>query len=395
MALIFAVDDDSQVRGLLKVLFEDQGHEVLPLESGKQCLDRLDENPSAVFLDMVMPEMDGMATLEAIKDIQKDLPVVMATSIDDTESAVNAMKLGAFDYIVKPFDETRLFAILEKALDQTTLAGQVRYLKDELNRVQGVNGIVGKSIALTKTLEKILKVGPSNAGVLLLGESGTGKELMARAIHDGSHFCKGLFVDINCAAIPENLQESELFGHKKGAFTGAIETRKGRLELADGGTLFLDEVAEMSLNTQAKLLRYLQGKCFERVGEEKKIFTSTRVIAATNKDLKKKTEEGTFREDLYYRLAVFPVTIPPLRERKEDIPGLAAHFIEKYKNEFDKEISSISPEAMDMLTKYYWPGNVRQLENVIYQAMIITDSLCIDVQSLSSDIKSEIERDNK
>jgi len=395
MALIFAVDDDPQVRGLLKVLFEDQGHEVLSLESGKQCLDRLDENPSAVFLDMVMPEMDGMATLEAIKDIQKDLPVVMATSIDDAESAVKAMKLGAFDYIVKPFDETRLFAILDKTLDQTNLAGQVRYLKDELNRVQGVGGIVGKSAALTRTLEKIQKVGASNAGVLLLGESGTGKELMARAIHEGSHFSKGLFVDINCGAIPENLQESEFFGHKKGAFTGAIDTRKGRLELADNGTLFLDEVAEMSLNTQAKLLRYLQEKSFERVGEEKKIFTSTRVIAATNKDLKKKIEEGTFREDLYYRLAVFPVVIPPLRERKEDIPGLVTHFLEKYKNEFDKEISSFTPQAMDVLTKYFWPGNVRQLENVIYQAMIITDLSCIDMQCLPDDIKSEIERDSK
>lgn len=395
MALIFAVDDDPQVRGLLKVLFEDQGHEVLPLESGKQCLDCLDENPSAVFLDMVMPEMDGMATLEAIKDIQKDLPVIMATSIDDTESAVKAMKLGAFDYIVKPFDETHLFAILDKALDQTNLAGQVRYLKDELNRVQGISGIVGKSLALTNTLEKIQKVGPSSAGVLLLGESGTGKELMARAIHEGSHFSKGLFVDINCGAIPENLQESELFGHKKGAFTGAIETRKGKLELADRGTLFLDEVAEMSINTQAKLLRYLQEKSFERVGEDKKIFTRTRVIAATNKDLKKKIEDGTFREDLYYRLAIFPVTIPPLRERREDIPGLVAHFIKKYKNEFDKKISSITPEAMDVLAKYLWPGNVRQLENVIYHAMIITDSFCIDLQSLPDDIKSEIERENK
>ena len=395
MALVFVVDDDPQVRGLLKVLFEDQGHDVLSLESGKQCLDRLDENPSAVFLDMVMPGMDGMATLQAIKDIQKDLPVVMATSIDDTESAVKAMRLGAFDYIVKPFDETRLFATLDKALDQTTLAGQVRYLKDELSRVQGVGGIVGKSAALTRTLEKIQKVGASNAAVLLLGESGTGKELMARAIHEGSKFSRGLFVDINCGAIPENLQESEFFGHKRGAFTGAIETRKGRLELADKGTLFLDEVAEMSLNTQAKLLRYLQEKSFERVGEEKKIFTSTRVIAATNKDLKKKIKEGTFREDLYYRLAVFPVTIPPLRERREDIPSLVAHFIEKYKKEFNKEISSITPQAIDVLIKYFWPGNVRQLENVIYQAMIITESICIDVKSLPDDIKIEIERDNK
>jgi transcriptional regulator with PAS, ATPase and Fis domain len=211
---------------------------------------------------------------------------------------------------------------------------------------------------------------------------------MARAIHEGSHFSKGLFVDINCGAIPENLQESELFGHRKGAFTGATETRKGRLELADEGTLFLDEVAEMALNTQAKLLRYLQEKSFERVGDGKKITTHTRVIAATNKDLTKNIEEGTFREDLYYRLAVFPVTIPPLRERKEDIPSLARHFIDKYKNEFDKEITSITQDAMDALVDNYWPGNVRQLENVIYRAMIITESGRIDTQSLPDDIKS-------
>ncbi|MBV51238.1 MAG: hypothetical protein CMH77_01840 [Nitrospinae bacterium] len=388
MALIFAVDDDPQVRGLLKVLFEDRGHEVVALEGGKQCLDRLDENPSAIFLDRVMPEMDGMATLEAIKATQKDLPVIMATSIDDAGSIVEAMKLGAFDYIVKPFDETRLFTILDKALAQNTLVGQVRYLQNELNKVQGISGIIGNSAALTQTLEKIRKVGASNAGVLLLGESGTGKELMARAIHEGSHFSKGLFVDINCGAIPENLQESELFGHRKGAFTGATETRKGRLELADEGTLFLDEVAEMALNTQVKLLRYLQEKSFERVGDGKKITTHTRVIAATNKDLTKNIEEGTFREDLYYRLAVFPVTIPPLRERKEDIPSLARHFIDKYKNEFDKEITSITQDAMDALVDNYWPGNVRQLENVIYRAMIITESGRIDTQSLPDDMKS-------
>ena len=221
-----------------------------------------------------------------------------------------------------------------------------------------------------------------------MGESGTGKELMARAIHEESNFSEGLFVDINCGAIPENLQESEFFGHRKGAFTGAIETRKGKLELAHRGTLFLDEVAEMSLNTQVKLLRYLQEKSFERVGEAKTIFTSTRVIAATNKDLKKNVKEGTFREDLYYRLAVFPVTIPPLRERREDIPGLVAHFVEKYKNEFDNEISSVTAEAMEMLTDYYWPGNVRQLENVVYHAMIIAESDCIHLQSLPDDIRT-------
>ena len=389
MALIFTVDDDPGVGGLIKVLFEDRGHEVLVFENGKQCLDRLDENPSVVFLDMVMPVMDGMETLKTIKNAKSDLPVIMVTGVDDAGSAVEAMKLGAFDYIVKPFDEPRLFSVLDKAIEQTALIGQVRYLQVELNRAKGIGGIVGTSPALTATLEKILKVGVSNAGVLLLGESGTGKDLMARAIHENSHFSQGLFVDINCGAIPENLQESELFGHTKGSFTGATETRKGKLELADGGTLFLDEVAEMSLNTQVKLLRYLQEKSFERVGGTKKIFTKTRVIAATNKDLDEMVKKGFFREDLYYRLAVFPITIPPLRERKDDISSLAIHFVTLYKKEFDKKISSITPEAMNALENYFWPGNVRELGNVIYQAMIMTGTNFIDIDSLPVNVKNK------
>ena len=389
MALIFTVDDDPGVGGLIKVLFEDRGHEVLVFENGKQCLDRLDENPSVVFLDMVMPVMDGMETLKTIKNAKSDLPVIMVTGVDDAGSAVEAMKLGAFDYIVKPFDEPRLFSVLDKAIEQTALIGQVRYLQVELNRAKGIGGIVGTSPALTATLEKILKVGVSNAGVLLLGESGTGKDLMARAIHENSHFSQGLFVDINCGAIPENLQESELFGHTKGSFTGATETRKGKLELADGGTLFLDEVAEMSLNTQVKLLRYLQEKSFERVGGTKKIFTKTRVIAATNKDLDAMVKKGSFREDLYYRLAVFPITIPPLRERKDDISSLAIHFVTLYKKEFDKEISSITPEAINVLENYFWPGNVRELGNVIYQAMIMTGTNFIDIDSLPVNVKNK------
>jgi DNA-binding NtrC family response regulator len=388
MSLIFTVDDDPDVRGLIKVLLEDRGHEVVALENGKHCLDRLDENPSVIFLDVVMPVMDGIATLKAIKKIKSELPVVMVTGSDDAESATKAMKLRAFDYIVKPFDELRLFSILDKALEQTTLVGQVSYLQGELSRVHGIKNIIGSSPALIQTLEKIKKVGASNAGVLLLGESGTGKELMARAIHENSRFSKGLFVDINCGAIPENLQESELFGHNKGSFTGATEARKGKLELANEGTLFLDEVAEMSLNTQVKLLRYLQEKNFERVGGAKKIFTSTRVIAATNKNLSEKIKDGSFREDLYFRLAVFPVTIPPLRERKEDIPSLADNFVNVHKIEFEKKIFSITPEAMNALVNYFWPGNVRELENVVYRSMIMSESGRIDIDILPENFKS-------
>ncbi len=389
--LLYVVDDDPGLRELIQVLLEEQGYRVLTFENGKVCLDHWEEDPSAILLDMVMPVLDGKETLKKIKEIHPDIPVIMVTSVQDVETVVGAMKLGAYDYLTKPFEETRLITSVEKALQQHSLTGRVKHLEREVKRLKGGNGILGNSKALKVLLDKVHKVESSKANVLILGESGTGKELLARAIHENSTYSKGAFVDINCGAIPETLQESELFGHKKGAFTGAVDSKVGKLELADGGTLFLDEVGEMDLNTQTKFLRFLQERYFERVGDHQKIKIDTRVLAATNRDLKKEVEQGNFREDLYYRIAVFPVTIPPLRERKEDIPLLCMHFLKKYKDDLNKDFQSIAPEALRHLTQYPWPGNIRQLENAIYQAMIISEPPVIDVPSLPEDILDQAE----
>ncbi len=380
--LLFTVDDDPNQRRILSVLLETRGYEVMGFEGGEKCLEKLDENPVAIFLDLMMPGIGGMETLKAIKKSRDDLPVIMVTSVNEAETAVQALKLGAFDYIVKPYDEARLMTTLENALQKKALLSQVRHLQGELQELHGLRGFIGRSPVMQKVFEKINKVKDIMASVLIQGESGTGKELVARAIHYNGRFANGCFVDINCGAIPENLQESELFGHKKGAFTGAEESRTGKVELADGGTLFLDEVGEMSPHLQTKLLRFLQEKTFQRVGENNTITVNTRVIAATNKDLKNAVAKGTFREDLYYRLAVYPMEIPPLRARKEDIPLLCAHFFKKYEGEFSPKVKTIHPKAMELLFSYPWPGNVRQLENTLYRAMINSETDCIDKDSL-------------
>ncbi len=388
--LIFTVDDDPQIRELLKIWLEEKGYKVADFESGEDCLKALEKDPIAIVLDLMMPGIGGLETLEKIQKSDQDIPVIMATSIDNAETAVKAIKMGAYDYIVKPFDETRLLTTLGKAIEQCSLKRKVHRLEEELRQGTNPQGIIGKSKALDGLLTKARKVENSKASVLILGESGTGKELLACAIHQNSPYSKGLFVDINCGAIPETLQESELFGHKKGAFTGATESRIGKLELANGGTLFLDEVAEMNLETQTKFLRFLQERNFERVGDNQKIKVDTRVIAATNKNLKTEVEEGRFREDLYYRLAVFPVEIPPLRERVEDIPLLCLHFLEKHKDELNKDVPSFTPGAMAALKKYQWPGNIRQLENAIYQAMIINETGAIDLDCLPEEVFQEV-----
>ena len=380
--LIFVVDDDAPLRGLMRALLEDQGYAVQDFESGNALLYSLDESPSLILLDVMMPGLDGVETLKRIKATRPDIPVIMLTSVDKVETAVEVIKQGAYDYLLKPVDEPRLFTCLDKAFEQRNLARKVHHLQGEVDRLSGKDGIIGKSEALNEALKKVHQVSASKAGVLILGETGTGKELIARAVHRNSSYATGPFVDINCGAIPETLQESELFGHKKGSFTGATESRPGKLELADGGTLFLDEVAEMSPATQAKLLRFLQEKNFERIGDNQKIKVDTRVVCATNKDLKTLIEKGSFREDLYYRIAVFPIEVPALRDRVEDIPLLCTHFLKKYQNDIGKEVHSISDEAMRILQDYSWPGNIRQLENTLYQAMIVTSYDTIDADCL-------------
>ncbi|MBC8283554.1 MAG: sigma-54-dependent Fis family transcriptional regulator [Nitrospinae bacterium] len=384
--LIFIVDDDAPLRLLLKTLLEDQGHSVRDFDNGTSFLGNLDEKPSLVFLDVMMPGLNGIETLKQMKALHPEIPVIMLTSVDKVETAVEVIKLGAYDYILKPIDEPRLFTCIEKALEQKSLKQKVLHLQSKVDRLEGQDGIIGNSQALSEMMNNVQKVASSNAGVLILGETGTGKELVARAIHRGSPFSQGPFVDINCGAIPETLQESELFGYKKGAFTGATESRPGKIELANEGTLFLDEVAEMSLATQAKLLRFLQERNFERVGDTRKIEVHTRIIAATNQNIASMIKENKFREDLYYRLAVFPIEMPPLRERKEDIPLLCNHFLSKYENELKKKVTSISDEALQCLQDYSWPGNIRQLENTIYRAMITTSYDAIDMDCLPEEI---------
>ena len=384
--LIFVVDDDAPLRRLMKALLEDQGYAVQDFESGNALLEALDDSPSLILLDVMMPGLDGVETLKQVKASHPDLPVIMLTSVDKVETAVEVIKQGAYDYLLKPVDEARLFTCLDKAFEQRNLVRKVRHLQNEVDRLSGKDGIIGKSKALDATLKRVHQVSASKASVLILGETGTGKELIARAVHRNSSYATGPFIDINCGAIPETLQESELFGHKKGSFTGATESRPGKLELADGGTLFLDEVAEMSLATQAKLLRFLQEKSFERVGDNQKIHVDTRVVCATNKDLKTLIEQGSFREDLYYRIAVFPIEVPALRERVEDLPLLCTHFLKKYQEDIGKEILSVSDEAMQILQEYSWPGNIRQLENTIYQSMIVTSYDTIDADCLPEEV---------
>ncbi len=392
--LVYVVDDDAPLRGLMKAILEDHGYAVRDFESGNALLEALDESPSLILLDVMMPGLDGVETLQRIKSTHPDLSVIMLTSVDKVETAVQVIKLGAYDYLLKPVDENRLFTCLDKAFEQRDLIRKVHHLQNEVDRLSGKDGIIGKSNALNETLKKVHQVASSKASVLILGETGTGKELIARAVHRNSTYAKGPFVDINCGAIPETLQESELFGYKKGAFTGATESRPGKLELADGGTLFLDEVAEMSLSTQAKLLRFLQEKNLERVGDTQKIQVNARVVCATNKDLKDLIKKETFREDLYYRLAVFPIEVPALRDRAEDIPLLCTHFLKKYQADIGKEILSISDEAMHVLQEYCWPGNIRQLENIIYQSMIITSYDTIDIDCLPEEVFDSLATEN-
>jgi len=378
--LIFIVDDDPALRKLTSILLEDRAYATKTFESGEDCLDALDERPSAILLDMMLPGINGLETLEQIKLKSSSTPVILVTSINKTDTAVSAMKQGAYDYLVKPYDETRLIASLEKALQQDALNTHVHFLKTEINKLKTPQGIVGNSPAILEVVSKSKMGAESGAAILIQGESGTGKELLARTVHENSLWSDGLFVDINCGAIPETLQESELFGHKKGAFTGATEMQKGKLELAHHGTLFLDEIGEMTLPTQAKLLRFLQEKNFERIGEHRKIQVECQIVSATNKDLKEAVAQGSFREDLYYRLAVFPVTAPPLRERKQDIPLLCQHFLTKYKTQIRKHHTDIHPQALQMLMNHSWPGNIRELENAIFQAMILATGEILQVE---------------
>ncbi|SHF72467.1 two-component system, NtrC family, response regulator AtoC [Desulfofundulus australicus DSM 11792] len=374
MALVLVVDDEESVCEFLAEVLEDAGYSVQTAQDGRRALELVSQSsPDVVLLDIRMPELDGMVVMDRIKQMDDRLPVILMTAFGTTEMAIQAMKAGAFDYIIKPFNLDELVLTVKKAVTMRELAKEVEALRE--GRVQEplpMETMIGQSPAMQAVYKNIGRVAASNVTVLIQGESGTGKELVARAIHNNSSRRDGPFVKINCAAIPENLMESELFGHEKGAFTGAGARKPGKFELAHRGTIFLDEIGELSLATQAKLLRVLQEKEFERVGGTEIIRVDVRILAATNKNLEECVQEGTFREDLYFRLKVVTIWVPPLRERMEDVPLLARAFLQKYSREQNKNVTDFSPEAMALLMQYDWPGNVRELKNVCEQAVVMT-----------------------
>jgi DNA-binding NtrC family response regulator len=369
---ILVVDDEPIMRESLSDWLKDDGYSVAAAESGAKALHMLNTTEWHVMIvDLKMPGMDGIELMKEIKKVKPDLPIIIMTAYATVDTAVRAMREGAYDYLVKPFDPEEMALIVRKLVAHQKLVQENRFLRDELQKKFEYKDIITKNRSMLQVLELVRSVGPTNSTVLIEGESGTGKEVMAHAIHACSTRTDGPFVPVSCAALPETLLESELFGYEKGAFTGAATSRKGRFEEADGGTLFLDEVAEVSQKTQVDLLRVLQEREVRRLGGKGPVKVDVRVICATNKDLEAEVKAGRFRADLFYRLNVVRIVIPPLRERKEDIPLLAYHFLKKYAIENAKDIDGISEEAMALLTRNSWPGNVRELENAIERGVVV------------------------
>ncbi len=370
-ARVLIVDDEVNIRtGLAKIL-EKAGYEVGVAESGERALSALHEASfDLVVTDLKMVGAGGMEVLRAVKQSHPETEVILLTAYGTIESAVEAMKLDAYDYLTKPVDPERLTHVVAKALEHGALRAEVRQLREQITVREAYEKITGRSLRMREVYERIRQVAPTIATVLIMGESGTGKELVARAIHGQSSRKAGPFVALNCGALPESLLESELFGYERGAFTGALTTRAGRIEQADGGTLFLDEVGEMSPKTQVDFLRVLQDREFRRLGGTHPITVDVRFIAATNKNLEEAVKAGTFREDLYYRLAVIPIALPPLRERTEDIPLLATLFLREFCVQYGCEEKSLAPATLQVLREYSWPGNVRELRNLIEQLVV-------------------------
>ncbi|MBW1974317.1 MAG: sigma 54-interacting transcriptional regulator [Deltaproteobacteria bacterium] len=385
---ILVVDDERNYLIILQELLEEEGYEVFTADNGREALKlAMETDLDVVVTDMKMPGIDGMSFLDQLHKAKPDVPIIMMTAYGTIEKAVEAMKKGAFDYICKPFENEEFLVVVRKALEHYRLVCRNRELTQALEERYQFGNLIGKSAVMQKLYDTIEKIAPSKATVLITGESGTGKELIARAIHFNSPRRDKAFVSINCGAIPETLLESELFGHEKGAFTGAVQRRKGRFEIAHRGTVFLDEVSEMSPYLQVKLLRILQEMEFERVGGTDTIHVDVRVIAASNRDLKEEIKKGRFREDLYYRLNVVHVHVPPLRERKEDIPLLVRHFLDKYGTESGIENIRIARDALKCLMDYDWPGNVRELENVIERAVVLCSGSEITINDLPPEVR--------
>ncbi len=369
---IVVVDDDEFMRDSLMEALSRPEWQVLGFGRAADALDAVSDGSASLLLtDMRMPEMDGMELLQEARRLDSRLPVVMMTAFATIETAIQAMKNGAFDYVMKPFKAEEIDLVVDRALEHHRLLTENEFLKDELAKKFKTADFVGKSRAMKSVFDEIRQAAPSSATVFIRGESGTGKELVARSIHAQSPRRLKPLVKVNCAALSAGVLESELFGHERGAFTGADKRRIGRFEMADGGTLFLDEVSEMDLNLQGKLLRVLQEKEFERVGSSETISVDVRILASSNRDLEKSIAAGEFRQDLYYRLNVISVELPPLRERKSDIPALARHFLERYRQEEGARVTDISDEALGILSRYDWPGNVRELANIMERLVVL------------------------
>jgi DNA-binding NtrC family response regulator len=384
---VLIADDEKNMRWVLSQALEAEGYEVFEAADGKEALTAVAEHePEVVILDHKMPAPDGMEVLRRLRSKGHRFPVIMLTAHGNVQTAVEAMKAGANEYLTKPFDLDELKLSIEKALKVEALAAEVDRLREELERDWDVEGIVAVDPAMLELLSSVEKVAPTGATVMVYGESGTGKELVARALHRLSPRASKPFISISAGALPETLLESELFGYEKGAFTGAMTAKPGRFEMANGGTLFLDEIGDISAAVQVKLLRVLQERTFERLGGTRSIEVDVRVVAATNRDLQQLIADGTFREDLFYRLNVVPLTIPPLRKRPADIPALVAHFLDK----FGAGSRTISSQAMEALVAYQWPGNVRELENTVERITILSHGEVIEADDLPAEVRAGV-----
>jgi DNA-binding NtrC family response regulator len=381
---VLVADDELNMRRVLEAMLRREGYEVITAANGAEALTGMTAGVHTVITDLKMPVLDGMALLKRMSSDYPDVPVVMITAHGSVENAVEAVKLGAFDYLEKPFEQEQIRQVVAKAISTYTLARRSARPEEPSNR--GRFRLVGQSAAIRQIYGIVEKVASTPSTVLITGESGTGKELIARALHENSTRHAGPFIKINCAAIPKTLMESELFGYEKGAFTGAVGAKPGRFELAHGGTLFLDEIGEIPVEMQVKLLRVLQESEFERVGGIKTIKVDVRLVTATNRDLLQDIAAGSFREDLYYRLNVVPIHIPPLRERREDIPLLLDHFLSKFNDRLKKQIGSVSADAISRLGSYHWPGNIRELENMMERTMLFCEQPEIQVSALPPEI---------
>ena len=391
LPVVLVVDDEQGVLEAFKAILSDK-FKVLTADSGKEALNKVkEESVSLVFLDIKMSDMTGIQVLSKIKEYDKDILVIMATAVNDIKTVVKAIQLGAFNYVTKPFDAEEIMVVARKAIEHKKLRKEIIYSRFQQEKA-GIGSIIGKSRKMKDVYKMIERVSGNDATTLITGESGTGKELAAHAIHYSSSRQNKPFIALNCASIPENLLESELFGYEKGAFTDAAAQKLGILELADEGTLFLDEISDLRLDMQAKLLRVLEEKEIKRVGGIKIIKIDVRIISATNIDLRQAVREGKFRQDLYYRLNIIPIRLPALRERKEDIPLLAEHFLRKYNQALKKEIDGFSGEALRYLMNYNWPGNVRELKNIIERLAVLKDEGIINPKDLLFDtlVKSDL-----